>query len=154
MIKTLFSLPGQRVFLNRKASHPVATDRTESRIVQDLISRKFGGVCRKVRFRCVSILCGRTCSVQATEIAGWIVDEKLRERRMEQIRMAFANNVRALRTERGWTQQELADKLGVHRITVTRIESGQHQPLFGEACIMADILGASIASMRDDLSKA
>jgi DNA-binding XRE family transcriptional regulator len=74
--------------------------------------------------------------------------EKARKRHEDQIRLAFANNVKTLRKRKEWTQQELAERLGVHRVTIVRIETGVHQPLFYEACLMADLLGVSIAEMR------
>lgn len=82
------------------------------------------------------------------------MDEKARERRLDQIRLAFANNVKTLRLRNNLTQAQLAADLGVHRVTVVRIETGVHQPLFAEACLMADILGATIAEMRGDLGQA
>lgn len=33
--------------------------------------------------------------------------------------------IRALRTARGWTQQELGDELGIHQNTVARLERGE-----------------------------
>jgi len=79
------------------------------------------------------------------------VNKKQREKRLEQTRLAFAANVKTLRLRKNWTQAELAERLGVHRITIIRIESGVHQPLFSEACLMADLLGVSIAEMRHEL---
>ncbi len=38
------------------------------------------------------------------------------------------NRVRVLRTERQWTQAELAEKLGVSRQTVHAIEAEKHEP--------------------------
>ena len=38
------------------------------------------------------------------------------------------NNVRDRRAERGWTQQDLAEKLGVSRQTVIAIENGRYDP--------------------------
>jgi putative transcriptional regulator len=38
------------------------------------------------------------------------------------------NNVAAFRAERGWTQAELADQLGVSRQTVISIEKGKYDP--------------------------
>lgn len=78
--------------------------------------------------------------------------EKARQRHEDQIRLAFANNVKTLRKRKEWTQQELAERLGVHRVTIVRIETGVHQPLFYEACLMADLLGVSIAEMRVELT--
>ena len=36
----------------------------------------------------------------------------------------LGNVVRALRAERGWTQAELSEWLGVHRVTVAKLERG------------------------------
>ncbi|MHB8891222.1 MAG: helix-turn-helix transcriptional regulator [Candidatus Limnocylindrales bacterium] len=36
----------------------------------------------------------------------------------------LGNTVRVLRTERGWTQADLAEWLGVHRVTVAKLERG------------------------------
>lgn len=37
----------------------------------------------------------------------------------------LGQNVRRLRTQKGLTQRELAQQVGVHRVTITRIENGQ-----------------------------
>lgn len=37
------------------------------------------------------------------------------------------HDVRALRTARGWTQDQMADYLGVDRSTVSRLENGAEQ---------------------------
>lgn len=34
----------------------------------------------------------------------------------------------AIRWQRGWTQQQLADELGVHPMTVSCWERGKHEP--------------------------
>jgi putative transcriptional regulator len=38
------------------------------------------------------------------------------------------NRVRAMRAERGWTQQELADLVGVSRQSINSIENGRYVP--------------------------
>ncbi|GAA3982391.1 helix-turn-helix transcriptional regulator [Thermobifida alba] len=38
------------------------------------------------------------------------------------------NDVRALRTARGWSQQALGERLGVSRQTVNAIEKGRYDP--------------------------
>ncbi|MGH8481293.1 MAG: helix-turn-helix transcriptional regulator [Nevskiaceae bacterium] len=38
------------------------------------------------------------------------------------------NNIRDRRAERGWTQQDLADRLGVSRQTVIAVEGGRYDP--------------------------
>lgn len=73
-----------------------------------------------------------------------------REQRLDKIRANFAENVKILRKRKEWTQEELAKRLGVHRVTIVRIETGVHQPLYSEACLLADLLGVSIAAMRGE----
>ncbi len=38
------------------------------------------------------------------------------------------NHLRVLRAERGWSQADLADRLGVSRQTVNAIETGRYDP--------------------------
>ncbi|MDO1559072.1 helix-turn-helix transcriptional regulator [Brevundimonas sp. 2R-24] len=38
------------------------------------------------------------------------------------------NRLRVLRAERGWSQADLADRLGVSRQTVNAIETGKYDP--------------------------
>lgn len=38
------------------------------------------------------------------------------------------NQLRALRGERGWSQADLAEKLGVSRQTVNSLETGKYDP--------------------------
>ncbi len=40
----------------------------------------------------------------------------------------LAQNVRRLRTERGWSQGELAEKIGAHLTHVSRVETGKYTP--------------------------
>ena len=38
------------------------------------------------------------------------------------------NQIEALRRERGWTQQEVADRVNVSRQTILSLESGRYNP--------------------------
>jgi putative transcriptional regulator len=40
----------------------------------------------------------------------------------------MTNNLRDRRGERGWTQQDLAERLGVSRQTVIAVENGKYDP--------------------------
>jgi putative transcriptional regulator len=54
------------------------------------------------------------------------------------------NTVRELRTERGWTQAELAEKLEVSRNSVNAIETGRYEPSLTLAMRIARIFGKSV----------
>ena len=54
------------------------------------------------------------------------------------------NLVRELRTERSWSQGELADKLEVSRQTINAIETGKYDPSLPLAFAIAKLFGKSI----------
>jgi putative transcriptional regulator len=54
------------------------------------------------------------------------------------------NAVRELRTERGWSQGDLADKLEVSRQTVNAIETGRYDPSLPLAFAIARLFGKAI----------
>ena len=54
------------------------------------------------------------------------------------------NTVRELRTERGWTQAELAQRLEVSRNSVNAIETGRYEPSLTLAMRIARLFGKSV----------
>ena len=54
------------------------------------------------------------------------------------------NDVRELRSERGWSQGDLADKLEVSRQTVNAIETGKYDPSLPLAFAIAKLFGKPI----------
>lgn len=56
------------------------------------------------------------------------------------------NRLTEIRTMRGMTQQQLAEKSGIHRVTIARLESGS-RPITGitlaTAIALADALGVT-----------
>lgn len=51
----------------------------------------------------------------------------------------MTNHLRELRAERGWSQQELADRLGVSRQSVNAIETGRYDPSLPLAFRIAEL---------------
>lgn len=54
------------------------------------------------------------------------------------------NDVRELRTERGWSQGDLADKLEVSRQTINAIETGKYDPSLPLAFAIARLFARPI----------
>ena len=54
------------------------------------------------------------------------------------------NRLPILRAERGWSQAELASRLGVSRQTVNAIEKERYDPSLPLAFKLAEVLGTSI----------
>lgn len=50
------------------------------------------------------------------------------------------NLIKELRTARGWTQADLADRLGVSRQTVNSLEKGRYDPSLPLAFTIARVL--------------
>ena len=57
------------------------------------------------------------------------------------------NTIRALRAAKNWSQQDLADQLGVSRQTVNAIETGRYDPSLPLAFKLANLFGKRIEQM-------
>lgn len=54
------------------------------------------------------------------------------------------NRLKVLRAERSWSQQDLAERLGVSRQSVNAIETGKYDPSLPLAFRIADLFALSI----------
>lgn len=52
----------------------------------------------------------------------------------------FAENLRRLRTEKGYTQEDLAKLLNINRTTLTKYETGVTEPDFERLKLICEIL--------------
>jgi putative transcriptional regulator len=59
------------------------------------------------------------------------------------------NRLRMLRAERAWSQEELANRLGVSRQTVNAIETGRYDPSLSLAFKVAALFGEAIEEIFD-----
>ena len=66
--------------------------------------------------------------------------------------MAISKNIKRLRMDRDWTQEQLAEKVGVTRSTVTQWETGWSKPRMGAVEKLAAVFGVSTSYMVNDQS--
>ena len=57
------------------------------------------------------------------------------------------NRIKQLRTDRGWTQRDLADALDVSRQTVNALETGRYDPSLPLAFRIAALFAAPIETI-------
>ncbi|TGY88134.1 transcriptional regulator [Marinicauda algicola] len=60
------------------------------------------------------------------------------------------NRLRELRAERGWSQQKLAEELGVSRQTVNALETGKYAPSLPLAFRIGRVFGLRIEEIFSD----
>jgi putative transcriptional regulator len=63
------------------------------------------------------------------------------------------NHLRALRADRGWSQQHLADLLEVSRQSINAIETGRFDPSLPLAFKLAELFGLAIENVFVSPSK-
>lgn len=59
----------------------------------------------------------------------------------------IGRNIKRLRKQRNWTQEQLANKLYIARQTLSNYENGNRLPNLYMACQIADVLEISIDSL-------
>lgn len=64
--------------------------------------------------------------------------------------MGLKENIKRLRLERGLTQEQIADALGITRSSVTQWELGWSQPRMGKIEQLAELLGVPESVLLDD----
>jgi putative transcriptional regulator len=63
------------------------------------------------------------------------------------------NRLRVLRAERGWSQQDLAERLQVSRQSVNAVETGRFDPSLPLAFRIAELFGLAIEDVFTSPSK-
>jgi transcriptional regulator with XRE-family HTH domain len=59
----------------------------------------------------------------------------------------ISESVRTYRTKMGWSQLELANRAGLDRKTVNRVENGRYAPSVETLLLVGDALGVSVNSL-------
>jgi transcriptional regulator with XRE-family HTH domain len=63
----------------------------------------------------------------------------------------FAQNIRRLRNDKGWSQTNLYNAADLHRTGLGRIEGGQYEPRLLTIVILADALGVKLDDLVTNL---
>lgn len=82
-------------------------------------------------------------------------NRKNRKRVLLKLASKIASKIKILRKTRGYTQQQLADMLGVQRATISNYEIGRRSPHIKELARLAEILGVNLEYFgvsNDDLT--
>jgi transcriptional regulator with XRE-family HTH domain len=66
---------------------------------------------------------------------------------MKSVRDTFGERVRALRRERGWSQEELARRTGRHWTYIGGVERGERNPTLEVVADIAKAFGVSIGDL-------
>lgn len=72
---------------------------------------------------------------------------------MDELERVVRHTIRRVRMEQGLTQAELAERLGTHRTTVSRVETGKRPLELGEFFDWAKALGVDYNTLFDEISK-
>jgi transcriptional regulator with XRE-family HTH domain len=59
----------------------------------------------------------------------------------------ISESVRTHRTKKGWSQLELANRAGLDRKTVNRVENGRYAPSVETLLLVGDALGVSMNNL-------
>jgi transcriptional regulator with XRE-family HTH domain len=77
------------------------------------------------------------------------VDDRRRAKRAEAqpIKVALGKRIRTLRRRQGLSQEELADRVGVHTTYLSAIERGERNPALENLHAIAQALGVTLAKL-------
>jgi transcriptional regulator with XRE-family HTH domain len=70
---------------------------------------------------------------------------------VQDVQKQVGANIRALRLEKGWSQDVFADRSGLHRAHVGEIERGEANVTIQTLKIIADTLGGKIVNLVKNL---
>ena len=77
---------------------------------------------------------------------------KLSAQKSPKIGILLGRNIAHERRAKGWTQQELAEKVGIESVTLSRIETGTSLPSIERLAAIADALEVAVASLVGGVS--
>jgi DNA-binding XRE family transcriptional regulator len=71
---------------------------------------------------------------------------------MQEIQARLGQKIRKLRDEKGWSQEEFADKCGIGRAHMSLIERGQQNLTLATLHTICKVLGASMSGILDGVA--
>lgn len=66
-----------------------------------------------------------------------------------QYRRHIGTRLYTLRMARGWSQEELAERVDLDRTTISSMENGTHSPLVDHLLLVTDALGVPLRTLFD-----
>lgn len=66
---------------------------------------------------------------------------------MSHLKIKFGKRLKQIRLEKGWTQEKIADAIGVNIDTISNIERGIHGPKFDTLEKLASVLGMEVKEL-------
>jgi transcriptional regulator with XRE-family HTH domain len=70
-------------------------------------------------------------------------------RKPDRLLVGLGKAIRELRTERGWSQEELSLRTGVHRNYIGGIERAERKPTLETVAVLAGALGVRTSELID-----
>ena len=74
-------------------------------------------------------------------------------KKMKSYQEVIGETIEQMRTEKGWTQEELAEKVGSSQSAIHRIEKGQQNISLEMISKLSGKLGGQILSVNDNVSQ-
>ena len=69
----------------------------------------------------------------------------------QNLRQRFGLRIHELRTERGWTQEELSYRAGIGRVFISQLENGHKDVCLGVIEALADTFRVTLAELFGNL---
>lgn len=63
----------------------------------------------------------------------------------------FATNLKAVRAERGWSQEDLSRATGLHTTAISKVERGMRAPRFPTIVLLAEALEIPAGRLFDHI---
>ena len=72
---------------------------------------------------------------------------------MDKILLALGDRIRELREQRGWSQEEFADRCGLHRTAIGFLERAERNPRLDTLLTISGTLGITVSELLAGVEK-